>query len=374
MAYTIYDDRTYTKYVPDNGRKWYRVRFNQNGKANFHISPQNSDLDVDIYVHDSESENSFEYGSSTNGRGKDDTIFEIPVLANKDYYVLLKHFSGPSGYVTLRVKNYPMFIGAANLQFESIEVPDQCIVGEEKRFRVYVENIGNRDSDKYYVKAYDAQGNHLDTDPEPPCDAGDVEYSPIDITINEAGSKDIIFKIVHNGNVEDIQTVVTTWKGQIKEIPYTVNHLPASCLARTGIDLDPSFLTIHSTANTAPAINERNWILNPDNPTPDVAFHIAVDEDGALEIFPLNELAYHAQSGSSVSIGIEMCEGGDRNKVLENTIHLVAKMLTERGWGVDKLRMHDDWYEKGCPGILQERRAENYHTWNWFKEEIHNLL
>ena len=36
--------------------------------------------------------------------------------------------------------------------------------------------------------------------------------------------------------------------------------------------------------------------------------------------------------GNRKSIGIEICESGDRQKTLQNAAELVAKLLKERGW------------------------------------------
>lgn len=49
------------------------------------------------------------------------------------------------------------------------------------------------------------------------------------------------------------------------------------------------------------------------------------------------------------SIGIEICESGDYAKTLDNAATLVARLLKERGWGVDRLRRHFDWSGKICP-------------------------
>src|SRR5690606_3647362 len=94
------------------------------------------------------------------------------------------------------------------------------------------------------------------------------------------------------------------------------------------------------------------------------SWHIVVDEKEAIEAIPLDEIAYHAgnRNGNNKSIGIEICESGNRQKTLENTVKLVAKMLHDRNWNVDKLMRHYDWSGKNCPRIL------NYNNWQgWDK-------
>lgn len=73
-----------------------------------------------------------------------------------------------------------------------------------------------------------------------------------------------------------------------------------------------------------------------------------MDEKEAIECIPLTENAWHAGNGSAAasgdrtSIGIEICESGDYAQTLENATDPVAKMLRERGWGVDRMRRHFD--------------------------------
>lgn len=154
---------------------------------------------------------------------------------------------------------------------------------------------------------------------------------------------------------------------------YIKNHIPLTIGKRPGIKIYPEYITIHSTANpTSTALNERNWLLNPTNDRA-ASWHIAVDEKEAIEAIPLTEMAYHAgtSKGNSASIGIEICESGDRQKTLYNAVNLVAKMLKERGWGIDKLKRHYDWSGKICPRILSDN---NWQGWAEFKNKVQEEL
>jgi N-acetylmuramoyl-L-alanine amidase len=122
---------------------------------------------------------------------------------------------------------------------------------------------------------------------------------------------------------------------------YIVDHIPRNTPhnRRPGTSMHPEYITIHSTGNpSSTARNERGWLTNPSN-TRTASWHIVVDEKEAVEAIPLDEVAYHAgnKTGNYSSIGIEICESGDRAKTLANAANLVVKMLNERGWGVDKL-------------------------------------
>lgn len=132
-------------------------------------------------------------------------------------------------------------------------------------------------------------------------------------------------------------------------------------------DMKPEYLTIHSTGNLkSTAQNERDN-LNRTTNTSTTGFHIIVDELQAIECIPLNKVAYHAGDGAngpgnSRSIGLEICESGNRIKTIENAVEVIAKTLHERSWGIDKLKRHFDWSGKNCPSIL------NYDNWKGWAE------
>ena len=155
---------------------------------------------------------------------------------------------------------------------------------------------------------------------------------------------------------------------------YLVDHIPKTTPynRRPGYSMTPEYITIHSTGNpTSTARNERAWLTSPNNNVT-ASWHIVVDEKEAIEAIPLNEVAWHAGDGGNgtgnrKSIGIEICESGDRQKTLQNAVQLIAKLLRERGWGVDRLRRHFDWSGKICPRILQ---PNNWAGWEQFKKDV----
>lgn len=140
--------------------------------------------------------------------------------------------------------------------------------------------------------------------------------------------------------------------------------------------MDPEHLTIHSTGNlNSTAQNERDN-LNRSNNTTTTGFHIVVDDKEAIECIPLNKVAYHAGdgaygTGNSKSIGLEMCESGNRAKTIENTVKVAAKILHERNWGIDRLKRHYDWSGKNCPRILN---YNNWAGWTKFKNDVQTEL
>jgi len=158
---------------------------------------------------------------------------------------------------------------------------------------------------------------------------------------------------------------------------YKIDHIPKTTPynRRPGISMIAKYLTIHSTGNpSSTAKNERGWLTNPSNDRT-ASYHIVVDEKEAIEVLPLNEVAWHAGDGNGqgnrASIGIEICESGNRQKTLQNAVKLVTKMLKERNWGVDRLRRHFDWSGKICPRILQ---PNNWAGWEQFKKDVQKEL
>lgn len=114
-------------------------------------------------------------------------------------------------------------------------------------------------------------------------------------------------------------------------------------------------IAIHNTANDASAENEIAYMQSNNN---EVSFHIAVDNMCAIQGLPLNRNAWHTGDGGSGKgnrkyIGIEICysrSGGERfDKAERNCAELVAEMLKERGWGIDRVKKHQDFSGKYCP-------------------------
>ncbi|PKJ57794.1 N-acetylmuramoyl-L-alanine amidase [Bacillus sp. SN32] len=135
------------------------------------------------------------------------------------------------------------------------------------------------------------------------------------------------------------------------------------------------YITIHNTANDASAANEISYMKNNSSST---SFHFAVDDKQVVQGIPTNRNAWHTGDGTNgtgnrKSIGVEICyskSGGARYKAAEKlAIKFVAQLLKERGWGVDRVRKHQDWNGKYCPHrILSEGR------WNQVKAAIEKEL
>ncbi|MBG9768934.1 N-acetylmuramoyl-L-alanine amidase [Bacillus vallismortis] len=125
------------------------------------------------------------------------------------------------------------------------------------------------------------------------------------------------------------------------------------------------YITIHNTANDASAANEISYMIGNTSST---SFHFAVDDKEVRQGIPTNRNAWHTGDGTNgtgnrKSIGVEICyskSGGAKYKAAEKlAIKFVAQLLKERGWGIDRVRKHQDWNGKYCPHrILSEGRWE----------------
>lgn len=136
----------------------------------------------------------------------------------------------------------------------------------------------------------------------------------------------------------------------------------------------PQYITVHNTANDASAANEIKYMTTNDN---QVSYHVAVDDIEVIQAIPFNRNAWHCGDGQGKgnrqSIGIEICyskSGGARYAVAEeNAVQYIAKLLKEYGWGIDRVKKHQDWNGKYCPHrILSDGR------WNSFLKRIEQAM
>jgi N-acetylmuramoyl-L-alanine amidase len=132
-------------------------------------------------------------------------------------------------------------------------------------------------------------------------------------------------------------------------------------------DMQAEYITVHNTYNDASANNEIQYMINNSN---QVSYHFAVDDKEIVQGIPLDRNAWHAGdggkgTGNRKSIGIEICyskSGGTKYYQAEGlAIQFIAQFLKKRGWGVDRVRKHQDWSGKKCPHrILDEGRWQSF--------------
>ena len=118
--------------------------------------------------------------------------------------------------------------------------------------------------------------------------------------------------------------------------------------------MNPEYITVHNTANDASAMAEVSYMIGNDK---QVSFHYAVDDYRVVQGIDTDRNAWQSGDGNGTgnrkSIGVEICyslSGGERfNQAEKNGAWFVAQLLKERGWGIDRVKKHQDWSGKYCP-------------------------
>ena len=139
-------------------------------------------------------------------------------------------------------------------------------------------------------------------------------------------------------------------------------------------EMNPEFIVVHNTANDASAENEISYMKSNNNK---VSFHYAVDDIEIVQGITENRNAWHAGDGGNgegnrKGIAIEICyskSGGEKfDKAEENAAEFIASKLKEKGWGIDKVKKHQDFANKYCP-----HRTLDY-GWERFLNKIRSYL
>lgn len=127
------------------------------------------------------------------------------------------------------------------------------------------------------------------------------------------------------------------------------------------------YITVHNTYNDASAENEIKYMISNNN---EVSFHVAIDDVQIIQGILFNRNAWACGDGGNgtgnrKSISVEICyskSGGERYKKAEAlAIKFIAQLLKEHGWGMDRVRKHQDWSGKYCPHrILDEGRWSSF--------------
>lgn len=138
--------------------------------------------------------------------------------------------------------------------------------------------------------------------------------------------------------------------------------------------MNTEFIVVHNTANDASANNEIAYMISNNNK---VSYHYAVDDVEIVQGIPENRNAWHAGDGGNgqgnrKGLAIEICyskSGGERfDKAEENAAEFIASKLKEKGWGIDKVKKHQDFANKYCP-----HRTLDY-GWERFLNKIRTYL
>lgn len=114
-------------------------------------------------------------------------------------------------------------------------------------------------------------------------------------------------------------------------------------------------ICIHNTYNDASAMSEVSYMLGrPEK----VSFHAAVDNYRIVIGLPFERSCYAAGDGrygkgNAHKINIEICYSKSGGEDFEEAEKLAAEytayLLKQYGWGIDKVKKHQDFANKYCP-------------------------
>ena len=139
-------------------------------------------------------------------------------------------------------------------------------------------------------------------------------------------------------------------------------------------NMTTEWIVVHNTANDASAQNEVTYMIKNKN---QVSFHYAIDDQDVVQGLPIDRNAWACGDGANGNgnrkgIQVEICyskSGGARfDQAEKNAAHFIANLLRERGWGIEKVKKHQDFSNKYCPHRTLDK------GWNGFIQMIQSYL
>lgn len=213
-AQVIYEnDDVYGNVGVSGDIDYYKITFNQKGKANFFLQPLASGLDVDLRVLTS---GGATLGSSRAGAGSNDLV-TVDVDAWITYYIEVQHYSG-SGNVgqqyLLRAKNYTFNPSERTITFRGNSYTNKSPRDGETPI-VIVDHITGTDSFTSTDDWFRSSGNQVSS-----------AHFVIDRSGNIYQYVDMDYMAWANGNTDGFAAITSTVcrsKGSINPNKYTVS-------------------------------------------------------------------------------------------------------------------------------------------------------
>lgn len=224
MTKRIYDNQEVncTMYKNDN-YAWFKVKFDEDGKANFWINSGNLSSDLDLYIYSRKEKNrKYLLGKSTispSASDRDDIVRSIEVNADTYYYVYIAKYGDKTVHYKLKAHNYPETTSnnddkifdfrIQNILYKNnndyyVEVnEDTCFSQNEKiEFCVVVKNYNEHSNGpKYKVIVENNKNVELDHDNEPSFEDNDDEMDALlDVRFKNSKTQNLTFKIIPREN------------------------------------------------------------------------------------------------------------------------------------------------------------------------------
>ena len=131
-------------------------------------------------------------------------------------------------------------------------------------------------------------------------------------------------------------------------------------------EMEAEFIIVHNTANDASATREVRYMIENQN---QVSFHYAVDDKEIVQGIPVNRNTWNAGDGGNgkgnrKGLSIEICyskSGGSKfDKAEKNAAEFIASLLKARGWGIDRVKKHNDFCNTSCPHRTLEKGWDRF--------------
>ena len=169
-------------------------------------------------------------------------------------------------------------------------------------------------------------------------------------------------------------------RGELGEsLNLSVEIIPEGRPNRPGTPITIRKITVHNTSNTdrgANASSHSSWVRNTGyylyrGRKNWVSWHYTVDDREVIKQLPIAEKGWHAGSGNSQSIGIEICmhQGIDQAKAFDRAARLIAALLYDLNMSIEDVVTHKYWTGKNCPILLLDPQG-----WQNFTQNIQLYL
>lgn len=139
---------------------------------------------------------------------------------------------------------------------------------------------------------------------------------------------------------------------------------------RPGTKMRATTVTVHNSGNPDSTARDNRDLFH-NHPEAKASTHYVVDDSQTIRCIPEDEVSWHAgPSANTSSISVEVCEFTDpvrQQHTNENAATLIADILSRYGWGLDKIKTHQDWTGRQCPRKLLS-------IWNEFLEMVNQKL
>lgn len=139
-------------------------------------------------------------------------------------------------------------------------------------------------------------------------------------------------------------------------------------------EMTPEFIVVHNTSNDASAKDEVTYMKQNNSCT---SYHFAVDDIEVRQAIPLDRNAWHAGdgedgNGNRCGISVEICyseSGGEKfDKAEDKAAEFIATLLKKYGWGINRVKKHQDFSGKYCPHRTLDL------GWERFLKKIENYM